>query len=313
MTLPPSPGVAPAFNRKALIDILTRRDDDLEEILAKPPGDLTEDEVRRVTERRLALPPGPEKEALFRFEQAFYDDAFGTDAAVADGTGRLISPSPRRSINSRPVAARTADGQDLARALHRLAGRVADVAEANGRRDAVKFLQRGLNALNRALTEAGTDRPLFADLKDDGDPGPKTRGALRAITTRLGPAKAEEALALGRFDALLRAMARGEAAGDLRGEAEAAFARLFRDPRRPAAGGRTEEGESIQMAVNDLGTGLLNADGFRPLREDGVIGPVTKDAFRRVLAASGPDRMLDAVGRNLGFYLFDPRVLARRT
>lgn len=312
MTLPPSPGAPPAFNRKALIDLLTRRDDDLEEILAKPPGDLIEDEVRRVTERRLALPPGPEKEALFRFEQAFYDDVFGADAAEMDGTGRLLAPAAKRPVNDRPVPARAADGQDLARALHRLAGRVADVAEAGGRRDAVKFLQRGLNALNRALTDAGADRPLFADLRDDGDPGPKTRGALRAVTARLGPAKAEEALALGRFDTLLRAMARGEAAGDLRGEAEAAFGRLFRDPRAHAGNRRTEEGESIQMAVNDLGAGLLNTDEFRPLREDGVIGPVTKDAFRRVLAASGPDRMLDAVGRNLGFYLFEPGTIARR-
>ncbi|MCF3628169.1 hypothetical protein RJ527_08840 [Thalassospiraceae bacterium LMO-SO8] len=314
-------GAHTAFNRQALIDQLTRSDGGLEDILAKSPRDLTEAEIRQIAERRLALPAGTEKETLDQFERAFYDDAYGTDPADADETGRLLAPTARRTINGTPVPARTIDGMDLTRAVGRLAERVADVAETQGSRDAVRFLQRGLTILNQAATAAqgaGADRapapgPMFQDLKDDGDPGPKTRAALRTAAARLGSAKIEEALALGRFEAALRGLAGGASPDGLRAATSASFAELFRDPAAGDPQTPTEEGESLQMSVNDLGKVLLGPRGFTALREDGIIGPKTEAALMRVLRAAGPRRLTETMGRNLGFFLFEPPKPGRRS
>ncbi|HBC08261.1 MAG TPA: hypothetical protein DC046_11880 [Rhodospirillaceae bacterium] len=316
-------GARTAFDRQALIDQLTRSDGGLEDILAKSPRDLTEAEVRQVADRRLALPAGAEKETLDRFERAFYDDTYGTDLADADETGRIVAPAARRPINAAPVPARTIDGVDLSRAIGRLAERVADISETQGPRDAVRFLQRGLTILNQAATEAADssgfeDRarprgPMFQDLADDGDPGPKTRAALRTAAARLGSAKIEEALALGHFEAALRGLTGGAPVGGLREATSASFGELFRDPATNDPQTPTEEGESLQMTVNDLGKVLLGPRGFTALREDGIIGPKTEAALSRVLKAAGPRRLTETMGRNLGFFLFEPPKPGRRT
>ena len=141
------------FDRKAFIAQLTQADGGLEDILAKRPADLTEAEVRKIAERRLALPAGSEKDALFRIEQAFYDGVYGDGVADIDGTGRLVQPTAMRPVKTQPVPARTADGMELDRAVASLAKRVADVAESEGARNAVRFLQNGLSFLESALVQ----------------------------------------------------------------------------------------------------------------------------------------------------------------
>ena len=301
------------FDRKAFIAQLTQADGGLEDILAKRPTDLTEAEIRKIAERRLSLPAGTEKDALFRIEQAFYDGVYGDDAAETDGTGRLVQPTAKRPVKTQPVPARTADGMELDRAVASLAKRVADVAETEGARSAVRFLQNGLSMISQAHTasrdtapESARDTaPLFADLKDDGDAGPKTRGAMRTMAARLGTPKVEEALALGRFEAALRDLTQGSGETALDKTASDAFADLFRDPKAARPIPRTEEGESLQMSVNDLGRALLGDQDFPLIREDGVVGPKTEAAFKRVLAAAGPRRVAEAMGRNLGVFMFE--------
>lgn len=302
-----------SFDRKAFTAQLTQADGGLEDILAKRPTDLTEAEVRKIAERRLSLPAGGEKDALFRIEQAFYDGVYGDGVADIDGTGRLVQPTAMRPVKTQPVPARTADGLELDHAVATLAKRVADIAETEGSRNAVRFLQNGLTIISQAHT-AGRDSapesardpsPLFPDLKDDGDAGPKTRSAMRAIAARLGTPKVEEALALGRFEAALRDQARGGGETALDKTASDAFADLFRDPKTARPTPRTEEGESLQMSVNDLGRALLGERDFSVIREDGVVGPKTEAAFKRVLAAAGPRRVAEAMGRNLGFFMFE--------
>ncbi|MEQ8806257.1 MAG: hypothetical protein RIE16_10800, partial [Rhodospirillales bacterium] len=58
---------------------------------------------------------------------------------------------------------------------------------------------------------------------------------------------------------------------------------------------------------------LLGPRGFTVLREDGIIGPKTEAALRRVLRAAGPRRLTETMGRNLGFFLFEPPKPGRRT
>ena len=92
----------------------------------------------------------------------------------------------------------------------------------------------------------------------------------------------------------------------LRAATSASFAELFRDPAAGDPQTPTEEGESLQMSVNDLGKVLLGPRGFTALREDGIIGPKTEAALMRVLRAAGPRRLTETMGRNLGFFLFEP-------
>lgn len=303
------------LTRHDLIDQLTAEDDAVEQVLLKRPRDLTDAEIRRVAERRLALPAGDEKEALHAFERAFFEDIYGNEPAEADGTGRLVAAAPKRAPNTAPVAARTADGTDLNQAVNALAMRVADLADVHGSREAVRFLQRGLTMTNHAYTGAsesgpkGSGRPamvLSPDLADDGVPGPKTRMALRRMAARLGGPKVEEAIALGRFEHALRALGPGATEDGIKQAAGDAFGALFRDPEASAlTDAPREESESLQMSLNDAGRSLLGERTFKALREDGVIGPKTAAAFKQVLAAAGPRRLAEAMGRNLGFFVFE--------
>ncbi|MEQ8228812.1 MAG: portal protein [Rhodospirillales bacterium] len=296
------------FSRRSLIDQLITVDDDLEDILVKQPRDLTEVEVRRIAERRLALPAGDEKDALYALEKAFFEDVYGSEQATADGTGRLAAPVPKRPVNASPIPARSADGMELSRAVSRLAERVADIAETQGSRDAVRFLQQGLTILNQARTAAGpasaqghspVNRTLFQDLVDDGMPGPKTRAALRRTTARLGAPKVEEGLALGQFEETLKRLARGDLPDGIKPAAAEAFAALFRDPDQGThKGAATEEGESLQMAIKNASiavTGIWQAD------DDGVLNPsnirLTPGTIIPKAVGSAGLRPLEAPGR----------------
>ncbi|MAN80913.1 MAG: hypothetical protein CMM77_10920 [Rhodospirillaceae bacterium] len=304
------------FDRAGVVADLTRQDDPLEDVLLKRPGDLTDAEVRAVMGRRLDSRDDGEREALFRIEKARFDHIYGTAPARRDATGRLIQPEPVNSANANPSPARGPDGRPMAETLSAVAEQVADLAQGGDRLDAVRALQRGLNVLIREpwrtpdfnpevwrerLRRSGREEPssLFAGsqpLKDDGLPGPETRAALRRAAAAWGRPGVEEGLALGRFDGFVR----NAEAGGLRTAAETAFAPLF--PAGTARPGRPRpEGYGLQMAVNDLGQEMMGGT-YRPLKEDGDIGPKTEAAFHDVLRAAGPDRLISRLGKRLGFF-----------
>ncbi len=304
------------FDRRAFVASLTQGDGPLEEILLKAPGDLTEGEARQLAKRRLATADADERQALFDFEQAHYEDIYGAGPAARDATGRLIQSAAAKSPNRMPIAALGVDDRPIADTVAAVAEQVADLAQGGDRLDAVRALQRGLNVLIREpwrtpdfnpevwrerLRRSGREEPyaLIAGvrpLKDDGLPGPKTRAALRRAAAAWGRPGVEEGLALGRFDGF----ARNAEAGGLRTAAETAFAPLF--PARAAQpGGPRPEGYGLQMAVNDLGQKTMGG-AFRPLKEDGDIGPKTEAAFHDVLRAAGPDRFASQLGKRLGFF-----------
>lgn len=310
------PHAAEFFDRAGFVTDLTRLDDPLDDVLLKRPGDLTDAEVRAVMGRRLDSRDDEERQALFRVEKSRFDHVYGTSPTRRDATGRLIQPEPVNPANADPSPARGPDGRPVAETLSTVAEQVADLAQGGDRLDAVRALQRGLNVLIREpwrtpdfnpevwrerLRRSGREEPyeLFAGLqplKDDGLPGPKTRTALRRVAAAWGRPGVEEGLALGRFDGF----ARNAEAGGLRTAAETAFASLF--PARAAwPGGPRPEGYGLQMTVNDLGQETMGST-FRPLKEDGDIGPKTEAAFHDVLWAAGPDRFVDRLGKRLGFF-----------
>jgi hypothetical protein len=302
---------AGGVDRRTLIDQLIEPGSDIDLILLKRPSEVTEAEVRKVGKHRLGLPPGLEKERLDAFERAYYEGVYGNAPVIADETGRFMPPLVKRAAPDEPVPARSADGMDLSRAVLRLAEQVADIAETWGSRDAVRALQRGLTILEHAASAAQSHGekarvPLPSGLKDDGDPGPRTCEALRRATARFGASKVEEALALGRFDSFLRMLENGAAERQVHDATASTFGALFRDRTLDLPDQPTEEGESLQMSLNDLGPVLIGAGRYSPVREDGRIGPRTEAALKRVLKAAGPQRLVEAMGRNLGFFLFNP-------
>jgi len=292
--------------------------------------------VRAVKIARMDLPAGPEQEALAAFENAFFDDKFGSGPAKVDAVGRIVEPTPIRPINETPVEARTPEGGPVAGAVGRIAREVADAADDDGAGPAVAGLQAGLNILNRLIGGDGARgratgptfnpdpgaperqplaRIFVPELATDGVAGPKTRRALRLAAARFGAPKLAEGVALGRFETFARDIETGRASADeLAPMAARVFGPLFRrveraesdpetrlprpeDPARP-----TPEGLALQATINDLGASALGRERFRPILEDGVIGPKTTAAFREVLAAAGHGRFPSRLGHNLGFF-----------
>ena len=284
---------------KKVAEDLTKQDNPLEEILDKNPADLTEGELRQVMLARKSAKTDIEREKLFGVEKAFYDGVYGTGNAKYDVTGKMIEPTPIRPINENPVAARD---KVVAENLKSLAKAVAAPRSSESAPEVVKALQSGLNILNRARTEKlakkqfGSASPLFSELKDDGVPGPKTRGAFKTTAAKLGPAKVKEGMALGRF----KRFADAPKLGDLRTQTEGAFGDLFRRPSvsKPKA---TDEGLGLQATINDLG-GDTFANSFKPIKEDGDIGPKTETAFNQLLPATGADSFTSKLGDNFGFF-----------
>ncbi len=288
--------------QKKLVEDLTKTDRPLDDILAKRPGDLTKDELRQVMKARIALPSGPERDELFRFEQAVFEDIFGTEPVRHDATGRMIEPEPGRPFAKHPAPAKTPNGMPLGKALDKFARALARRAGGDGVAAATKDLQSGLNLLNQfgARPEAG--KRLFADLKTDGVVGRKTRGALRTAAARLGTGRLEEGLALGRFNRFARDAFAGRPVDNLGRATTDAFGPLFRDPAKAHAVRSPIEAVTLQETLNDLGKIAFGDSKFERLELDGRVGPKTQDAFKRVNTALGPEGLSRRFGTFLGFF-----------
>ncbi|MBT6096644.1 MAG: hypothetical protein HOH04_17295 [Rhodospirillaceae bacterium] len=271
------------MDQEELVADLTQQDSPLEDILDKSPTDLTESDVRQVMLARRNASTDVEREKLFGIEKAFFDDKYGAEKAT-----------------------HTAVGGPMKDQLLGLARELAQPKPGESSRDIIKAMQAGLNVVNRHRIDRTPGRkptpasPMFSELKDDGIAGPKTRGAFKATARVLGPAKVKEGMALGRF----KRFAEQPSFSNLRSKTESAFGGLFRKP-SALQSKSTEEGFGLQAAINDLGRDELGTS-FKPIREDGDIGPKTRAAFEQVVPASGPGRFTAKLGENLGFFNDDP-------
>lgn len=302
--------------QNSLLKDFDKTDGPLDEILAKDPSDFTEIEFLELKKAMIDLPSGPEQERLDGMAKAFLEDKFGTGPAEYDAVGRMIDPEPKKPINKDPVPAKTPDGEPLSGALKRIGKAVASAAGngsggGEGSASAVQGLQSGLNILKQVMGRDGNQRrapspDIVADLKTDGIVGPKTRRALRIATSRLGRTKIEEGFALGRFGRFARDVQVGrDDTCKLGATISKAFGPLFRPLGTALPKQGRGENLAFQATLNDLGPKVFEPDAFKPIREDGLIGPRTETAFNAVLPAAGPDRFTLRFGHNLGFFDFD--------
>lgn len=212
-----------------------------------------------------------------------------------DATGRMIHPEPAFSVPKDPTRIVTSDGQPLEHALERLGRHVAAASGDAPVPDVVMGLQSGLNLVDTDTGGSGTRRPALAE---DGEFGTSTQDALHRTLVRLGPSRVEEALALGRFNTFARQGAASAEPDDLKTTAQTIFGPLF--PRGRSGDAHAMVAQALQDTVNDFAS--ERPDGVNdPIAVDGDIGPETGGAFKRTVAAVGPEHFTRQLARNLGF------------
>ncbi|MEW5728188.1 MAG: LysM domain-containing protein [Pseudomonadota bacterium] len=275
-----------------------------EAALVKPHQTWTEAEMKDVlghaqTGFRGWRSGDPMKAVAYERVQDWHTFAYGDDEQRTDG-GKPVEPTLKVALPDQPTPARTPQGEDLYQAAGRIGQRVAAAAGLDGMGDAVKGLQRGLNLLGQqpmpARSPAWGPATKPAPLVEDGRYGPKTDFALKHAVSRFGPAKVDDALAMGRFNTFARqAQSTGNVEG-LEKKTHAIFGPLFRDSRKEE--GAKVEGGVLQETLNQIGG--RRYDDWQPLKVDNWIGPKTTAAFGRVLRDEDADSVTSAFGKSLG-------------
>jgi hypothetical protein len=271
--------------------------------LLKPAEAWTQSEVNDVVNTAQSsfkgrLAGDPLKAHMYERAQDWHTAVYGDGPQICDG-GKPVEPTPIAAIPEQPSPHRTPDGEDLWQASARIGQRVAEAAGTDGYENAVTGLQRGLNILGNR-TEMPRRSPVWgpytpqAPVEEDGEYGPQTDFTLKYILSRLGSAKVDDALALGRFNTFARnVQANGDASG-LDNAADTAFAPLF----RAAGSGPTPEANVLQETLNAVGPDHVG--DWQPLKVDGWIGPKTTEAFGRVMGAGDADGFTRSLGQGLG-------------
>ena len=221
----------------------------------------------------------------------------GNDVAILPGQPQVNDGEP---MTGKPIG--TVEGQpafDLEKMLQEASPE--EIAELNkkkystepvapikGEKEVVKGMQSGLNILTSMQNQSPLPNiPKIAKLKEDGVVGPKTSFALKKALVDNGTNKVSEALALGQFKETVK-KAKNEGPQNLAGELGATFGPLL--PKKKAV--EQPEGLALQDTLNDFGANL---------KDDGIVGPKTEDAFGQIAKTKDEDELVNQFGYNLGF------------
>ena len=271
--------------------------------LLKPVESLTESEMKDMiasaqTDYRGWRSGDPLKAHTYERVQDWHVNVYGDGPQANDG-GKPIEPVPLRPIPEQPSPHSTPQGEDLWQATARIGQKVADAGAIDGFDDAVKGLQRGLNILGEAnplpaRSPAYGPYTKLGPVTEDGKYGPQTDFALKHATARLGPAKVDEAFALGRFNTFARNAQKSGNSDGLEDRTHSIFGPLFRKD----DSGPKIEGGVLQETLNGIGSS--RRDDWTPLKVDNWIGPKTTEAFGKVLKDEDADGITSAFGKGLG-------------
>jgi hypothetical protein len=155
----------------------------------------------------------------------------------------------------------------------------------------IKGLQAGLNMLSNKQNQSPLPNiPKTTALKEDGIIGPKTSFGLKKALVDHGTSKVSEAAALGQFKETAK-KAKASGVENLAGELGATFKPLLGNQKSPKDGFQPE-GLALQDTLNDLGAGL---------KDDGIVGPKTQDAFHQIAKKMDEDELTQRFVDNLGF------------
>jgi len=276
----------PSAVGEKFVEDATRPGNEVEEVMLKDPSLWTQDEALTVQGRVAAMASNhPERGHMDEAVRAFYDHHYDADDVHRDATGRMIEPEARRTIPTKTLLLRTPDGEGLDEATRRIAVKIINSDDSP---PVVRDLQSGLNLIE---ADANSRRP---PIKTDGTFGPKTRSTFRRVLVTQGPGKIEEALALGKFRALVDQARKTGDTSALKEQTEKTFGPLFR-------GDDDHTGEKIEAVI--LQEALNNTiDGrAEKLKVDGDIGAKTQTAFDLASKIKDPDELSRHFGQMLGF------------
>ncbi|WP_135079841.1 hypothetical protein [Terasakiella sp. SH-1] len=165
------------------------------------------------------------------------------------------------------------------------------IMPVKGEDEIVKGIQSGLNFLSNKDNQSPLPKALKQPkLKEDGVLGPKTSLGLKKALVDKGTGKVSEALALGQFKETVKKAKKG-GMHNLAGELGVTFEPLLPQKKSPKPGFQPE-GLALQDTLNDLGANL---------KDDGIVGPKTTDAFMQVVKAKDEDEIVNQFAHNLGF------------
>lgn len=266
-----------------------------EEALLKPVRDWSQGDAKAVMAARLnAGTLDTDRESMAAREREFFDLNYGAGPARKDATGRLVSDGPVRTISEQTGLAGTKQGRKLAGNFTRAVEKIARAAENEGLSKVIGDIQRGLNLADE-----------MPRLKPDGIAGPKTTHALRKAIATTSPAKVDEGRALGEFQRMAEDSRRASDPNPakLAGKMDKTFGSLFRSSAKPkpAATEPKPDVTALQETLNDLGPKSFGKDQWKPLKEDGWIGPKTNDAFSQVAKTTESFDFTSKFGKLLGF------------
>ncbi|MDV7341767.1 hypothetical protein RYZ26_19355 [Terasakiella sp. A23] len=253
----------------------------------KLPQDLTEAELKELMKAREKA-SNTEKQAMMDREREWFEYYYGINPVEFDDTGKMIQPQPVRSMPKQPSPIKTIEGQDLEAAVSAVIDQLPQEKEEG---DVVKGIQSGLNM----LTNKDNQSPLpgaakQVKLKEDGVAGPKTSFGLKKALVEKGTGKVAEALALGQFKEVVK-KAKKEGPQNLADELSQTFSPLLPKKKSPKEGFQVE-GLALQDTLNDLGANL---------KDDGIVGQKTSDAFTQIVKKTDEDDLTGRFAYNLGF------------
>jgi len=283
---------------ESFLEDLKTSDNPLADILLKSTRDWTEDEVGQV-HRSDAYADPLQSDVAGKVRQ-WFEDHYGTDPVNTDETGRMLDPVFTTVPRKEPVAAKGKDGQPVLDGVLGAGAKIAGLADKRGLSTAIRGVQSGLNLLGQYQADG---RKKTGSLKTDGLFGPKTKQSFRNNVAELGAPRVENALALGSFQNLLDNK-RGPARGTLGEVAHDSFSGLFQNdsPYKPADKSPTAWGLVVQDTINDVGAKTFGKGAFKPLKNDGWIGPKTAGAFDKVFKPTGMGGFMKSLSNNFGFF-----------
>ncbi|MBL6931130.1 MAG: hypothetical protein ISR46_06475, partial [Rhodospirillales bacterium] len=154
---------------QSFLEDVKTSDDPLADILLKPTGDWTEDEVGQV--HRSDAYADPQQPDVAGKVRDWYERHYGTDPVQTDETGRTLEPVFTTVPKKEQVKAKGSDGQSVMEGVLGVGSKIADLADKRGLSTAIRGVQTGLNLLGQLQAD---DSTKSGPLETDGLFGAKT-------------------------------------------------------------------------------------------------------------------------------------------
>lgn len=267
-------------------EVIQQTSDTADDLFLKQPGDLTGEELRELMKKRSQS--NNEKtlfNELVEKEREWFSTRYGNKSVKFDETGKMIQPVPVNPAPKDPKPVVVPGGIQLADAIQKVAEQLNNTP--GEKTDVIRGLQIGINR-----TKEKTATPL----KTDGQFGPKSSQALKKAIAVLGSNRVKEANALGQFQNKVLTAKKSRDVKNALADISNTFDPLLLNKKNE------DKDKSVMVALQSAINETTKDDDTIPtLKEDGIFGPKTEDAFGMVAKKKDPEELTNNFGYFLGF------------